>query len=251
MVVGTFGLWAASGRAVASPAAFGLTSVSSQFDLRGCVESVYGVMVPTANARPLVPAHYTLVGELAPVTPLVVRTSRCRSVTVGRRSGAGALAQIGLVIVPPDGTGNVNLYQLWYYTDVASLADALRDAGVPAQFVPNLRYDYTPCGNGVSCPFWVNVPRPGNPAFVVAGSVTASDVSTGPFTANWWQDRAGSTIKMQSSAANVYQGVANLAVHTDAAGGLGTLISGSTAGPDILKQFNLVDSDHVTVTMTP
>jgi hypothetical protein len=249
-VVGAFGLWAAPAGAVGLPSAFGLMSAGPQFDLRGCVESVYGAMVPTAKARPLVPARYSLVGELAPVTPLVVRTSRCSTITVDTRtSDAGALAQIGLVIVPPDGTGNVNLYQLWYYTDVATLADTLRDARVPAQFVANLAYNYTSCGNAVSCPFWVNVPWPGDPTFAVAGSVTASDVSTGPFTANWWQDRAGSTIKMQSSAPNVHQGVSDLAVHTDPASGLGRLIGGSTAGSDVLKQFNLLGSDHITVTI--
>ena len=73
----------------------------------------------------------------------VTEPGRIRNIAVaGQRPNIGSIAQIGLVIVPPDFTGDINNYTLWYYTSDAKLATQLREAGVNAQHVPTLDYDY-------------------------------------------------------------------------------------------------------------
>src|SRR5262249_17931543 len=84
-----------------------------------------------------------------PVTPPGVRTADCGGIAVeGRRPRAGSIVQIGVVIVPPDGTGDINNYTLWYYTSDARLANGLQRLGVDAQQVPTLDYafDLGPAG---------------------------------------------------------------------------------------------------------
>ena len=84
---------------------------------RDCIESIGVALVATESARALTPAGFVLVGEGQPVTPLVVRTSRCRDVSVdGHGAEPGAIVQIGAVIVPPDFTGDINNYTFWYET---------------------------------------------------------------------------------------------------------------------------------------
>ncbi|MGE5182571.1 MAG: hypothetical protein ACM31C_10935 [Acidobacteriota bacterium] len=220
-----------------------LSAASAEFS--SCVESVYAALVATANARPLVPAHYVLVGDGAPVTPLVVRTMNCGAITVaGENAGKGAIAQIGLLIVPPDGTGDVNLYQLWYDTNVQEVAHAFRDGGLPARYVQSLDERYTPCTTG-ACTFDVTVPAPADPAFSVDGTVTPGSTATGAFTANWWQDTSAGTLLLQSNAPQVYQGTSDLTVETSPQSQLGVLLGAGEAGPDVLRQFNQLDVDDV------
>src|SRR5262245_11710807 len=130
---------ATSGRATS------ITTHSSDFSVEftDCVESIGVGLVPTASARVYVPLPFILVGEGQPVTPLVVRTARCRSIRVdGHTAKPGEIVQIGAVIVPPDGTGDINNYTIWYYTSDVRLARHLGRAGVIAQHVPAIEYDY-------------------------------------------------------------------------------------------------------------
>src|SRR5215510_6546532 len=86
-------------------------------EFTNCVESIGVGLVPTEVVQPLVPAGFHLVGEGQPVTPIVVRTADCGGIAVaGERSKAGSVVQIGVVIVPPDFSADINNYTLWYYT---------------------------------------------------------------------------------------------------------------------------------------
>src|SRR3954462_6746871 len=107
-------------------------------EFANCVESIGVTLVPTDRARALIPAEFHLVGEGAPVTPLVVRTARCDIAVGDQSSDAGDIVQVGLVIVPPDFTGDINNYTLWYYTTDAELANHLVRLGVGAQHVQNI-----------------------------------------------------------------------------------------------------------------
>ena len=99
-----------------------------------CVESIGVTLVPTASARAYVPHQFILAGEGQPVTPLVVRTAQCSNIAVaGHEPMAGSMVQIGAVIVPPDFTGDINNYTIWYSTSNAKLATQLRKVGVDAQ----------------------------------------------------------------------------------------------------------------------
>jgi hypothetical protein len=146
------------------------TSANFPVEFTDCVQSIGVTLVSTASARAFVPAPFILVGEGQPVTPLVVRTARCGGIAVnGHHPKAGEIIQIGLVIVPPDGTGDINNYTLWYYSSDAELTTQLRKSGVNAQDVPTIDYDFDADDNSL----FVRVPRPGSPRAVGHGAAVA------------------------------------------------------------------------------
>ena len=162
-----------NGRCARSHAASVSPDGSANFpvEFTDCVESIGVTLVSTARARAYVPAQFILVGEGQPVTPLVVRTASCRGISVTEHPPkAGEIVQVGLVIVPPDGTGDINNYTLWYYTGDAELATQLRRAGVSVQHVPTIDYDYDANDNSL----FVRVPRPGSPRLALFGTVQPS-----------------------------------------------------------------------------
>jgi len=123
------------GFAVAGTAEQVVDNASSGFpvEFTDCVESIGVGLVPTEHAWTLVPSAFQLVGEGQAVTPLVVRTAHCSGIAVGgHRPKAGAVVQIGAIIVPPDFTGDINNYTLWDYTSDSHLARHLARLGVSA-----------------------------------------------------------------------------------------------------------------------
>lgn len=208
-------------------------------DFLDCVESIGVGLVPTERARALVPAEFHLAGEGGPVTPLVVRTARCGGIAVaGHKPRAGAIVQIGVVIVPPDFTGDINVYALWYYTSDAKVAHRLTRLGVRAQHVPTIDYGYEPSRDGSLSAFFVAVPRPGRPALWLDGTVAESQTPAGSFVANWWAQVGDRSVKMSTSVPEIFIGEANLTLMTAATGPLGQLIDGGTTGFPVLQQFN-------------
>jgi len=64
---------------------------------------------------------------------IVVRATSCESVAVGQSPGQPtAVSQIGINLVPPDGTGDINNYTLIYVTNNPVLAEYFQVAGLPA-----------------------------------------------------------------------------------------------------------------------
>ncbi len=228
-------LTAATGRAAgASPPA---QDFSVEFT--DCIESIGVGLVPTAAVRASVPAEFTLAGESDPVTPVVVRTARCRGIGVdGGRARPGTIVQIGLVLVPPDFTGDINNFTLWYDTSDARLAQRLRQAGVAAQDVPGIVDAYVPAVPGDSDPLVVLVPPPARPTLAVAGHVTASSAPAGSFDANWWAQAGSARIKMETDVPSIFIGTADLTLWTSPEGPLGKLLGGGVASFPVLQQFN-------------
>jgi hypothetical protein len=225
-------------------------SNSSAFavEFTGCVESIGVTLVPTASARAYVPAPFILAGEGQPVTPLVVRTAHCRGIaTDGHGPRAGNIVQIGAVVVPPDFTGDINNYTIWYYTSDLRLALQLRQAGVDAQYVPTIDYDYHTHDNSLH----VRVPLPGLPRFVLSGTVIPSSQPAGSFVANWWQDVRGGRAKMSTEVPVIKIGTADLILTTNANGPLGQLIAASSTGFPIIQQFNTFGCAQMQVTVSP
>jgi len=70
---------------------------SANFDVEftNCVESIGVTLVATDKARALVPPEFQLVGEAAPVTPLVVRTAHCDIAVGGQSPNTGSITQVG------------------------------------------------------------------------------------------------------------------------------------------------------------
>src|SRR5205085_2897144 len=141
--VGVSMSWNAHRARAQAPAPLPNGSADFAVEFTDCVESIGVTLVPTANARGYVPSQFILVGEGQPVTPLVVRTARCGGIAVaGEKPRPGEIVQVGAVIIPPDFTGDINNYTIWYYTSDPKLATQLRKAGLDAQQVPTIDYNY-------------------------------------------------------------------------------------------------------------
>jgi hypothetical protein len=209
-----------------------------------CVESIGVGLVSTASAQALLPAGFHLVGEGQPVTPMVARTSRCQSITVdGERSKGGAIVQLGVVIVPPEPGAFIDTYALWYFTSDAKLAHQLQKAGIDAQHVPNIEYEYAPPAPTLS----ITVRKPGDPILSLAGTVTPSPVPAGIFIANWWSLGTAGVVKMTTTVPSIDIGAADLLLSTPAESALGQLLGGPAAGFVILQQFNSFAAAHMDV----
>lgn len=157
-----------------------------------CTEFVGIAAVDVLKARALVPARYTLVSDAAGAR-LVVRAADCAAVRVGNQPARpGRVAQIGLMIVSPDGTGtdpntSINNYTLSYASNSQALVAALRAAGVPAALDTGLAYEVSPT-SGVGSEFYAAV-SPGaeaSPTWFLHGSVNTPGFGTS-FLANWWR----------------------------------------------------------------
>ena len=204
-------------------------------DFTDCVESIGVTLVSTAGARLYVPHQFILAGEGQPVTPLVVRTSQCSNIAVaGHAPMAGTIIQIGAVIVPPDFTGDINNYTIWYSTSNPKLATQLRKVGVDAQLVPVIDYDYQSPNNSLT----VRVPAPFEPVMTLSGNVFPSANAAGSFTANWWQQTKTGIVKMSTNVPVIKIGGADLTLTTEGTDPLAQLLGGSSDGFPIIQQFN-------------
>jgi hypothetical protein len=221
---------------------------SSEFSVQftDCIETIGVGLVSTDAARALIPQDFILVGEGTPVTPIVVRTARCGGISVdGHPTQPGIIVQVGLVIVPPDFTGDINNYTLWYYTTDGELAGRLRDLGLDAQHVQNIAYNLDLNAGALN----VNVALPGTPALSLNGTVFESTVPIGSFTANWWAKMKQGIVKMNTVVPSISIGGANLLLTTTAGNALAGLIGGTALGFPIIQQFNLFSEAHMAVSV--
>lgn len=84
---------------------------SFSVEFTDCVESIGVTLLPTEQVEELIPEGFVVVGTGQPVTPIVVRTARCRISLDSRPAETGSVVQVGAVIVPPDFTGDINNYR--------------------------------------------------------------------------------------------------------------------------------------------
>ena len=189
----------ASGNALAH----GPHSTSVQF--AQCTEFVGVAPVDATRARALVPAAYTPVVDAAGAR-LVVRAADCASVRVGNLPPKpGRVAQIGIIILSPDGTAadpntGINNYTLTYASNAPALVAALRGAGVPAALDLGLAYEISP-PLGTGSEFYVavspelDVGTGKRATWFLHGSVNSPQVPT-TFLANWWRRDGTREVKM-------------------------------------------------------
>ena len=215
------------------------TAITSNFTitLADCVESVGVGLVSTERALALVPSEFRLAGDGQPVTPLVVLAIKGNGIAVaGYKPQAGKLVQVGLVIAPPDGTGDVNTFLLWHYTSDARLARSLKRLGLDTQYIPSIGYDVSRDGNGGSTS--ISVPHPARPTLSLSGMVAAPGMP-GAFVANWWARVERGLMKMQTSVPDGLIGEAQLTLTTGADTPLGRLIGGDSMTFAVLQRFNM------------
>ena len=69
---------------------------------------------------------------------IVVRATSCQGVSIGQSAAKPTeISQIGINLVAPDGTGDINNYTVIYVTNNQLLAEHLQVAGWPAVFDPH------------------------------------------------------------------------------------------------------------------
>ncbi len=222
---------------------------SKTFDVQfsGCTEFAGIGLVPYANARPLVPAQFTLAGDTTN-SVIVVRVADCSGVIVdGHDVGAGTVSQIGLTIVAPDGTGDINNYTVWYDTTSEYLAKRLKKSGVNARHAPELDYDYTPNGDGTGN---LSIESDRQPRYTVGGAVIEPTAAPVPFEANWFKASYSSTTKMDTPIAAIQFGQITSVLHTKAHSDLGKLIGGSSLTFPVLDSYNTFPAATMHVTDT-
>jgi hypothetical protein len=197
-----------------------------------CVESIGVTLASTETVAALVPPEYLPVGTGTPVTPLVVRTASCESVSVdGQRGRPGRVVQIGAVIVPPDGTGDINNYTLHYYSDDSKLVEALGRAGMA---VTKAHVAYADTDSSLD----VTVKARGCSSLRLNGPVMPVSAPAGSFLANWWAATRYGTLKLSTTVPEIAIGSAALVLAVRAEGDLDELFGGTSVPFPILQQFN-------------
>jgi hypothetical protein len=140
------------------------------------------------------------------------------------------LSQIGINLVAPDGTGDINNYTVIYVTNNQALAEHFQIAGLPAVFDPQLTYEYTPDPIGTSGELYVVAAGQGLPAYCLFGTETDPPPnSQQSFLANWWFTGDGTKIKQSTSFPVISFGTAAVTLYTSNTSLLGNLIGGNTA----------------------
>jgi hypothetical protein len=212
-----------------------------------CTEYAGFVPVALANAAPLVPAAFTIATSSPGQANAIVRVAQCASVVVaGRSTGPGTVAQLGVNIVSPDGTGDISNYAIWYDTTGSELARGLRGAGVDAAFDPLLVYQRKPSADGTTAHLTIANGFVPPPVFLIDSTVTLPTSATTPidFTANWWQTNGGATAKMASDFPNILFGAESDGVTIEVVPGtkLGNLLGAERATFVGLSVANVMSS---------
>jgi len=168
----------------------------------GCTEFAGWGPVSLAKAQPLVPAGYAIAGAATGQAAIVVRATSCESVAIGQSPGRPTeVSQIGINLVPPDGTGDINNYILVYVTNNELLAEYFQFAGLPTVFDPQLTYEYTP-GEAAGAPGELYVTAAGGElsAYFLFGTETDPPPnSQQQFLANWWFTGYNGKMKQSTS----------------------------------------------------
>ncbi len=197
-----------------------------------CTEFVGVTPVPLDAATALVPARYTLASN-AGQAQLVVRVADCQAVKVGQwPARRGRVAQIGLIILSPDGTAtdpatSINNYTLSYASNSALLVAALRAGGVPAELDLGLNIEANPMGTGQAFYAAISPEGTGTPDWFLQGSVQTPTVNTS-FLANWWRLNGRRQTKMATTINNIAFDFGSAVSFTTARGStVGALIGGN------------------------
>jgi hypothetical protein len=197
-------------------------------DFSQCTEFAGVGPVDFATATALAPAPFVALA-VGTTGAIVVRATSCSGVKVnGGRATPTNISQIGLEIVPPDGTGDINNYTLIYVTNNPELVLAFKLADVPAILDPALTYQFTYDSTNLAGELYVEAEGLNLPAYFLTGTETDPTAAGSDFKANWWFGSRAGTVKQASDFPDIAFGTANISVHTDKNSALGKLIGGNT-----------------------
>jgi hypothetical protein len=198
-------------------------------DFSQCTEAVGVGPVSPQKAAALVPAPFVTVASPNATAEIVVRATSCEGVKVnGGAAVPTNISQIGIVIVPPDGTGDINNYTLLYLSNNPELVTAFNHAGVPALLDSTLTYQFTYDTTGTGGEVYVKAEGPGSPAYFISGTETDPTAPGFDFKANWWFNGDKGSVKQASDFPDIAFGIATITLHADRMSALGQLIGGNT-----------------------
>ncbi len=210
-------------------------------DFTSCREFAGIGFVPAENARPLVPAHYTLAGD-ATSAVIVARVAQCADSTIDRRRvGPGTLAQIGISLVGPDTTADINNYTLWYTTTSRALAAGLLAHGIRAEVDDDLRFKVDATTGALTAS---DAPRRA-PAFHLGGVAVPPTADPVPFTASWWQDGERRVATMRTTFPEIAFGTSTTTLTTPSGSALARLIGDTSLGFPLLDSYNQFATAHM------
>jgi hypothetical protein len=189
--------------------------------------------VDMARARALVPAQYTLLDD-GGMARMVVRVASCADVVVDGDAGSETIvSHIGIGLVGPDATVNLNNYTLWYATNNARLHARLTAAGVNADNSNQLSIALA--GGTLS----VSSASSHTPSFTVQGSATLPVNPAVPTSASWWDDGSRGSVRSRTVLPAIQFGTASTVLTTPAGSELSDLIGGTTLTFPVLDSYNV------------
>jgi hypothetical protein len=213
---------------------------SFDVDFSTCTEMASLTPVPIANIRPLVPAQYAIANEANGTGFVVVRIASCAGVKInGNDIGAGTVAQVGVNLVAPDGSGDLDNYALYYDTTSAVFTARLRAFGFESRWLPGIQY--TDLGTSLA----IRVPGRG---YSVAGPVDPPTAPGIPFEADWWSAARSSESKTATTLGSIQFSTAHMTISTQPASELRHIIGAPTATFPIFDSYNHFATAHMTVT---
>jgi len=197
-------------------------------DFVTCTEFAGVGPVDLAKATALVPAPFTTL-TVGSTGGIVVRATSCEELSVnGGRKVPTNISQIGIEIVPPDGTGDINNFTLLYVSNNFELVLAFQLAGVPALYDPTLTYQFTYDSTGKAGELYVEVGSAGLPPYFLTGTESDPTAPGSDFKANWWYATPHLVVKQASDFPAIAFGTPAVSFHTDRNSALGKLIGGNT-----------------------
>ena len=223
-----------------------LVGGSSEVAFTGCTEFAGIGLVPTANARPLVPAEYELAGD-AENAVIVVRVADCDGISVaGKKPKPGTVAQVGITVAPIDETASINNYTLWFATNLGPLHAKLRSKGVASELDSNLAYSFVPVPPGQRS-LTIAATPPKGPAYSVAGTALVPTAAPVPFIATWWAETAQGSVRMRTEFPEIRFADATMTLSTPASSALAALVGDSTLTFAILDSHNAFEAAALSI----
>jgi hypothetical protein len=220
-------------------------------DFTNCSEFAGEGPISLAAAFPLVPGGFTISDAASGMANVVIRATSCASVTVnGRDPRPTVLSQIGINIVAPDGTGDINNYTLVYLSNNPLLVENFLAAGLPAQYDPQLTYEYAAVLSGDGNLFVSADSRDVAPYFIYGPETAPPPNSATVFLANWWYAPHGDwKMRQQSLFPAISFGASSVTFYTASTSMLGKLIGGNTfSNFSVLALHGVYPSAHMEVT---
>jgi len=222
-------------------AASALSNKDFDVTFSDCSEFAGIGFVPAANARPLVPAAYTLAGD-ATNAVLVVRVARCSSAVVdGHALGETITSQIGVSVTGQDTTADINNYALFYATNQPLLHARYRAAGIKADLTHDLDLQLT--GTTLSA----RSSSSKTPSFVITGTAAAPTAAPVQFIASWWVNGTHGVVRSRTVFPAIRFGTSSVTLTTPACSELAALAGSTTLTFALLDSYNTFSGSQLEV----